>query len=78
MSDPRLVAFGRLLAEARRARGLTVDELAGEAGFSRRTISYLEGGITDPHLTTVVELARALRCDPARLVRPLVDLPGPQ
>jgi transcriptional regulator with XRE-family HTH domain len=77
VSDPRLAEFGRLLAAERRDSGCTVDEVAAATGLSRRTISYLEGGITNPHLTTVVTLARALRCDPARLVRPLVDIPPP-
>ncbi|HJQ46567.1 MAG TPA: helix-turn-helix transcriptional regulator [Amycolatopsis sp.] len=75
VEDPRLVAFGRALAGERRDRGFTLDELADASGISRRSISYLENGIVNPRLTTVVDLARGLGIDIARLTRPLMDVP---
>lgn len=77
-TDKRLAEFGRLLAEARAETGYTLDNLAARATTDRTTISNLENGLSDPHLTTVVKLARAMRIDPARLVRPLVDIPDPE
>lgn len=76
-SDPRLVAFGRALVDARIERGYTLDDLSDHSGMSRRTISYLEGGLTNPRLLTIVALSHALDIDPARLVQPVMDVPAP-
>lgn len=47
------------LERARKAQGLTQDELASLAGANRMTVSRVEAGF-DPKLSTVYELARAL------------------
>lgn len=71
---PILSLFGRLLAKARDEAGLTLDDLAARTGIHRNSISDLENGLDDPDLTTVVDLACAMRIDPAALLRPLIDL----
>jgi transcriptional regulator with XRE-family HTH domain/tetratricopeptide (TPR) repeat protein len=54
-------AFGTLLRRARRAAGLTQEEVAERAGISVRTISNLERGVSHaPHMDTVALLAEAL------------------
>lgn len=70
------------LESARKAQGLTQEELAQRAGTSRVTVGRVESGF-DPKLATVYELARALglelvRCQkssPARS-RPSSSLAG--
>ncbi|GAA5106655.1 helix-turn-helix transcriptional regulator [Haloechinothrix salitolerans] len=77
VTDPRLVAFGRALAAARKARGYTLDELANLSGVSRRTVSYLEGGLSNPQLLTIAALARALEVDAAELIQPVDEVDPP-
>ncbi len=48
------------LEMARKAAGLTQDQLAGRAGLTRMTVSKTESGVVDPKLSSVVEMARAL------------------
>jgi transcriptional regulator with XRE-family HTH domain len=55
---------GRRLAAARRAAGLTQDELAGRCGCDRSWISAIERGARPAHLETIDQIARALGADP--------------
>ncbi|MEX1158468.1 MAG: helix-turn-helix transcriptional regulator, partial [Thermomicrobiales bacterium] len=57
--------FGDLLRHARRATGLTQEELAERAGLSARGISDLERGVVHaPHRDTLELLADALDLSP--------------
>lgn len=51
------------LVTMRKARKLTQDELATRTTLNRTSIQQAESGKTDPHLSTLVELARALDMD---------------
>ena len=62
------VAFGRVLREARKAKGLSQEELAGEAEFDRTYPSLLERGLRTPTLTVVIQLAKVLGVTAAWLV----------
>ena len=74
--------FGVLLRRARRAVGLTQEELAARASISVDTISVLERGLTRaPHQETLDLLAEALQLAPAErakweLARRGTRLPG--
>jgi len=61
-------AFARVLLELREERNLTQEELAFESGYHPKYISLLERGKYSPSLTTILELAEALRVTGAELV----------
>lgn len=66
MSMLPAATFGMLLRRARRAAGLTQEELAVRAGISVDSISLLERGLTRaPHQETLNLLAEALQLEPA-------------
>ena len=52
--------FGETIARLRGAAGLSRDALAEASGVAPRTISYIEGGVGDPHLSTARKLLKAL------------------
>ena len=55
-----VVGLGRTLKSARRAKGMTVEGLAREAGVSTGLISQLERGRGNPSFLTLQRLAEAL------------------
>jgi XRE family transcriptional regulator, regulator of sulfur utilization len=76
--------FGRNLHRLRRLRGLTQEQLASLSGIARNSISNMErnlnnsGTATNPQLSTIYQLARALDVPPAVLLpagdRPVADI----
>jgi transcriptional regulator with XRE-family HTH domain len=62
-------AFGKVLREARIARGLSQEDLAADAEIDRTYPSLLERGRRVPTLTVFLRLCRPLRCTPVDLVR---------
>lgn len=57
------------IREARRRKGWTQDQLAGEAGVDQTTISDIETGRSQrPTFDVVMRLARALRVKPEALL----------
>lgn len=62
-SPPSLLrCFARELRRLRRARGLSVDELARESGLPRMTLEAMEAGRRAPTLAQLVMLSEALGC----------------
>src|SRR3954464_6062983 len=64
------------LAKARRAAGLTQEELAHRLGVDRSTVGRWEAGTVDPTLRARRELADAPGADAATLAGLLGDLPA--
>ncbi len=60
--------FRQLLADARRAAGLTQVELAKKLGRPQSFISKVEQGERRLDVVEFLEVARALKTDPSRLL----------
>lgn len=65
---PAEQAFGRLIRELRRERGLSQEKLAELSGCDRSYLSYIERGINSPSLSMVFQLAAGLGVRPSELV----------
>lgn len=75
-----LDGFGAHLATLRRARGLSQEELAAQAGVSRRVIAYYEVESAQPPGALLVALARVLHCSTDELlgVKPIGETMRPK
>lgn len=64
MNDPSeaklLKAFGKRVAEVRRSRGLTQEQLAEKANVTTLSMSFIEQGRRWPRLATLQKLAKCL------------------
>ncbi len=60
--------FGKQLRQLRTRRGLTQEQLAVTAGLSYTFLTRLELGQSDPSLSTLVRLAKALRVSVTELL----------
>lgn len=67
------ITFGRILRDLRKQAGLTQEQLGFEAELERNYISMLERGERQPTLTTLVKLAKPLRCKASHMVQ-MVEL----
>jgi transcriptional regulator with XRE-family HTH domain len=59
---------GEHVEAARKAAGLSVDDMATAAGVGRGTILRVEAGSVDPGIETVAAIARALGVSGAELL----------
>ena len=62
------MAFGKVLRKRRIAAGFTQEQLAHEAELQRNYVSLMERGINQPTITTLLKLAKPLRCTAAEIV----------
>lgn len=58
--DPFYVVLGRVVAERRKALGLTQDQLAHEAGISRAEVQFIENAKRRVKLDTIRRCCLAL------------------
>lgn len=61
VEDKQLKAFGKRLAEIRKSRGLTQQELAEMLEVSLVSVAYLETGKRWPRLVTLHRIAACLK-----------------
>lgn len=59
-SDPFLMQFGSLIAEHRKQRGISQEELAHRSFLDRTYISGVERGVRNPSLIALGKLADGL------------------
>jgi transcriptional regulator with XRE-family HTH domain len=64
-----VVYIGDRLKDLRIERALTQRELAHKAGLGTNTVNRIEINETEPHMSTVRKLAKALEVDPRQLVK---------
>lgn len=62
------MSLGENLQQTRRERGMRQEELAEKSGVSLTQISKIERNETDPRLSTIEKLAKALDCSPNILI----------
>ncbi len=60
LEDKLMAAFGRRLAEVRKQRGFTQQQLAGKLEISLVSIGYIETGKRWPRLVTLYKIAKVL------------------
>ena len=59
----------RLLRKERIRRELSLNQLAEKAGLSRSMVSYVERGMRNPTLQTLLRIANALNVDLSKLIK---------
>jgi len=62
-------AFGQVLKELRKEKGLSQEELAHESGLDRTFISLLERGKRQPSLGTIISIANVLELTASTFVQ---------
>lgn len=62
------MSLGSEVRRRRLALGLTLDDLSERARLSPHYLSTLENDRRDPHVSTLLAVAKALRVDPAELL----------
>jgi transcriptional regulator with XRE-family HTH domain len=63
-----VVKIGENLKRQRIRKALTQEELARQAGITTASVARIERNETEPHMSTLRKLAKALDIDPAELV----------
>jgi transcriptional regulator with XRE-family HTH domain len=66
-----LAAFGKRLAEIRRAKGFTQESLAEKSDVTALTIAYIEQGRQWPRIATLHSIAKSLGVPVAELFKGL-------
>jgi transcriptional regulator with XRE-family HTH domain len=69
MSGEPIKAFGLVIREMRKTRGVSQEVLSDEAGLDRTFLSQLETGRKQPSLLTIFQLAAALQENASELLR---------
>jgi len=59
----------QLLRQERQRRGMSLNELAARSSLSRSMVSYVERGLRNPTLDTVLRIANALGVDLWRVLK---------
>lgn len=62
-----LARLGKKIRDARKGKDITLEMLATDSGVSKSVLSQVERGTTNPTLSTLWNIARALSLDPLEL-----------
>jgi transcriptional regulator with XRE-family HTH domain len=68
--SPADLAFGRRIRQRRKAKGLSIADLAGRAGVSTGALSQIERGLSSPTIRQLWVLSSALEVSASALVAP--------
>lgn len=60
MENEELIKLGKRIVELRKFRGISQENLAFECGLSRKGLSNIEIGVSDPKYTTLIKISNAL------------------
>lgn len=63
-----LYNFAHNLKKIRMTKGYSQDKLTLECGLSKGTISKIETGLVDPHISTLIRISLTLGIDPGKLL----------
>ena len=74
--SPDMFAFRGLLVKARKAAGLTQQELAKRLGKPQSFVAKYEGGERRLDVVEFISVARAIGADPIRIIRSLMRQTG--
>jgi len=66
---PESIAFGKRVRRLREAKGWTLEQAGEAAGMNELQVGHIERGASDPKLSTILKLARALGLRPEELLR---------
>jgi len=70
LSQTRIrLKLAKNIVKLRKKAGMTSEELAKKAGLSRSSLNYIERGISDPRLSSLVGIAGALGKDFNEILR---------
>jgi transcriptional regulator with XRE-family HTH domain len=58
----------KILREEREKRGLSMNQVAERAGLSQQMVSYVERGMRNPTLETLLRMAAALEIDLSKVI----------
>lgn len=61
-------AFGLVLRDLRKERGLSQEALALDAGIQRNYVSLIERGINQPTITIIFKISAALNMKPSQML----------
>jgi transcriptional regulator with XRE-family HTH domain len=67
---PEAIRFGQHLRGIREEKGWTLEQFAEAAQMNELQIGHIERGASDPKLSTILKLAKALKIRPDELLRP--------
>jgi XRE family transcriptional regulator, regulator of sulfur utilization len=62
-----LARLGKKIRDSRKGKHITLEMLATDSGVSKSVLSQVERGVTNPTLSTLWNIARALSLDPLEL-----------